>query len=64
LDRSIVMTGGGSLLTGLDQLLMKETGMPVHISEDALSCVCMGTGRALDSIDLLKRVLMTTKKFG
>jgi len=64
MDRGIVMTGGGSLLTGLDQLLMKETGMPVHISEDALSCVCIGTGRALDSIDLLKRVLMTTKKFG
>jgi len=64
MDRGIVMTGGGSLLTGLDQLLMKETGMPVHISEDALSCVCMGTGRALDSIELLKRVLMTTKKFG
>ena len=64
MDRGIVMTGGGSLLTGLGQLLMKETGMPVHISEDALSCVCMGTGRALDSIDLLKRVLMTTKKFG
>jgi rod shape-determining protein MreB len=64
MDRGIVMTGGGSLLTGLDTLLMKETGMPVHISEDALSCVCIGTGRALDSIDLLKRVLMTTKKFG
>jgi len=64
MDRGIVMTGGGSLLTGLDQLLMEETGMPVHISEDALSCVCMGTGRALDSIELLKRVLMTTKKFG
>ena len=64
MDMGIVMTGGGSLLTGLDQLLMKETGMPVHISEDALSCVCMGTGRALDSIELLKRVLMTTKKFG
>ena len=64
MDRGIVMTGGGSLLTGLDQLLMHETGMPVHISEDALSCVCMGTGRALDSIELLKRVLMTTKKFG
>jgi len=64
MDRGIVMTGGGSLLTGLDQLLMRETGMPVHISEDALSCVCMGTGRALESIELLKRVLMTTKKFG
>ena len=64
MDRGIVMTGGGSMLAGLDLLIMRETGMPVHISEDALSCVCMGTGRALDSIELLKRVLMTSKKFG
>lgn len=64
MDRGIVMTGGGSLLKGLDLLLNKETGMPVHISEDALSCVAAGTGGALDSIDLLKRVLMTPKKLG
>ncbi len=62
MDRGIVMTGGGSLLRGLDRLLNKETGMPVHIAEDALSCVAAGTGGALESIDLLKRVLMTTKK--
>lgn len=64
MDRGIVMTGGGSLLRGLDTLLNKETGMPVHISEDALSCVAQGTGRALDSIELLKRVLMSPKKLG
>lgn len=62
MDRGIVMTGGGSLLRGLDILLNKETGMPVHIAEDALSCVAAGTGGALESIDLLKRVLMTPKK--
>ena len=62
MDKGIVMTGGGSLLRGLDLLLNKETGMPVHIAEDALSCVAAGTGGALESIDLLKRVLMTTKK--
>lgn len=64
MDRGIVMTGGGSLLKGLDILLSKETGMPVHIAEDALSCVGLGTGKALESIDLLKRVLMTPKKLG
>jgi rod shape-determining protein MreB len=64
MDRGIVMTGGGSLLRGLDSLLNKETGMPVHIAEDALSCVANGTGKALESIDLLKRVLMTPKRLG
>lgn len=64
MDRGIVMTGGGSLLRGLDQLLFRETGMPVHIAEDALSCVAIGTGRALESLDLLKRVLMSPKKLG
>lgn len=64
MDRGIVMTGGGSLLRGMDRLLSKETGMPVHIAEDALDCVGMGTGKALESIDLLKRVLMSPKKLG
>lgn len=64
MDRGIVMTGGGSLLRGMDKLLSKETGMPVHIADDALDCVGMGTGMALESIDLLKRVLMSPKKLG
>ena len=64
MDRGIVMTGGGSLLRGLDSLLNKETGMPVHIAEDPLSCVAIGTGRALETLDLLKRVLMSPKKLG
>ncbi|MBP2639727.1 MAG: mreB [Firmicutes bacterium] len=64
MDRGIVMTGGGSLLRGLDLLLSKETGMPVHIAEDALSCVAIGTGKALESIEILKRVIMSPKKLG
>lgn len=64
MDRGIVMTGGGSLLRGLDRLLNKETGMPVHIAEDPLICVAIGTGKALESIDLLKRVLLSPKKLG
>jgi len=64
MDRGIVMTGGGSLLRGLDLLLSRETGMPVHIAEDALSCVAKGTGEALESIEILKRVIMSPKKLG
>jgi rod shape-determining protein MreB len=56
------MTGGGSLLHGLDILLSQETGMPVHVSDDALQCVANGTGKALDSIELLKRVLMSSSR--
>lgn len=62
MDHGIMMTGGGSLLTNLDKLLSHETGMPVLVSEDALSCVGEGTGRSLENIELLKRVVMTPKK--
>ena len=62
MDHGIMMTGGGSLLNSLDKLLSHETGMPVLVSEDALSCVGEGTGRPLENIELLKRVVMTTKK--
>ena len=62
MDHGIMMTGGGALLTNLDKLLSHETGMPVLVSEDALSCVGEGTGRSLENIELLKRVVMTTKK--
>ncbi len=62
MDHGIVMTGGGALLKNLDKLLSHETGMPVLVSEDALSCVGEGTGRSLENIELLKRVVMTSKK--
>lgn len=64
MDRGIVMTGGSSLLRGLDKLLNLETGMPVYVAEDALSCVAIGTGIAVESIEVLKRVLMSPKKLG
>ena len=62
MDHGIMMTGGGALLKNMDKLLSKETGMPVLVSEDALSCVGEGTGKSLENIELLKRVVMTTKK--
>ena len=50
-ETGIVLTGGGALLRGLDKLLMKETGLPVIIAEDPLTCVARGGGRALEMMD-------------
>ena len=62
MDRGIVMAGGGSLLTGLDVLLAHETGMPVHLADDPLTAVVMGTGVTLEHFDLLKRIMLGPKK--
>lgn len=53
-DRGIVMTGGGSLLNGLDKLISKRTGIPVYVAQDAISCVAVGTGKSLEHIDMLE----------
>ncbi len=55
-DKGIVLTGGGALLKNLDILLREETGLPVLIADDPLTCVVMGCGQALDQIDLLREV--------
>ncbi|PKM47142.1 MAG: rod shape-determining protein [Firmicutes bacterium HGW-Firmicutes-8] len=62
MDKGIVMAGGGSLLRGLDRLVSEETGIPVHIAEEPLFCVAFGTGKVLENLDVLKRVLITSKK--
>ncbi|KMY54902.1 MULTISPECIES: rod shape-determining protein [Bacillaceae] len=54
MDRGIVLTGGGALLRNLDKVISKETNMPVIIAENPLDCVAIGTGMALDHIDLFK----------
>ncbi|MBP2649964.1 MAG: mbl [Firmicutes bacterium] len=61
-DRGIVMTGGGALIHGLDKLISKETGIPTYLAEDPLSCVALGTGKALDSLETLQDSLAITKK--
>ncbi|WP_417007833.1 rod shape-determining protein [Anaerotruncus massiliensis (ex Togo et al. 2019)] len=62
IDHGITLTGGGALLRGLDQLIEKEAGMPVHIAESPLDCVAMGTGRVLDDIDRLRDLLADDAK--
>jgi len=56
MDKGIVLSGGGALLRGLDELLRHETGLPVVQAEDPLACVVLGTGRVLEDIDLLRKV--------
>jgi len=58
-DRGIVLTGGGALLKNLDKLLMEESGLPITVTEDPLSTVALGSGEAIDSIDILKQVMIT-----
>jgi rod shape-determining protein MreB len=57
-DRGIVLTGGGALLKNLDKLLREETSLPITVTEDPLITVALGAGRALDSLEILKRVLI------
>jgi rod shape-determining protein MreB len=55
-DKGIVLTGGGALIPGLDQLLRNETRLPVTIAEEPLSCVALGTGKLLDELTMLRKV--------
>ena len=52
---SAANSGGGAFLKGLDELIYKETGMPVHIAESPLDCVALGTGKALDKMCIRDR---------
>ncbi len=57
-DRGIYLTGGGALLKGLDELLKQETGLPIKIADDPLATVVLGSGRALDNLNILKEVMI------
>jgi rod shape-determining protein MreB len=56
--RGITLAGGGSLLPGLPQLLAERTKMSVHLAEDPLGCVVRGTGKVLNDLDVLRKVLV------
>ncbi|MFH1429644.1 MAG: rod shape-determining protein [Candidatus Margulisiibacteriota bacterium] len=62
MDKGMVMTGGGSLLYGLDKYISQETEMAVFVSDDPLSSVAYGTGHALEEINKFNRILITSKE--
>lgn len=62
IDRGIVMTGGTSLLKGLDKMISKGIGVPAYLSEDPMYCVALGAGRVLEELDTLRRVLLSVKR--
>ena len=62
MDKGITLTGGGALLRGLDKLITRETGIPTNITETPLDSVVVGAGRVLENIEILKKVLIISKK--
>ena len=58
-DMGLVLTGGGALLKNIDKLISKETGLPVQVAEDPLSCVAFGCGKALDEEQTFSALLLS-----
>ncbi|MBV1756754.1 MAG: rod shape-determining protein MreB [Dethiosulfatibacter sp.] len=61
-EKGIILTGGGGLLHGLDKLIAKRTGVSVRVADDAISCVALGTGKALDNMDVYSSSLLTDER--
>lgn len=61
-DRGIVMTGGGSLLRGLDMLFKEETNLPINVVEDPLTCVVLGSGKILGNLHSYERIIMKSSR--
>ena len=61
MEKGLIMAGGGSLLRGLEKLISEETGLPVHVAEDPLTAVAMGTGKVLSEIRYLKKLIVSPK---
>ncbi len=62
MEKGIVLAGGGALIKNLDKLLSIETGMPVYVAEEPLDCVVRGTGKTLEDLEILKTVLVNSRK--
>lgn len=62
-NRGIVMTGGGCLIYGLDKLIQEKTNINVTIADDAVSCVALGTGKALENIEVIERSSLGDRKY-
>jgi rod shape-determining protein MreB len=62
MHRGITLTGGGALLRGIDKRLRHETGMPVHIADNPLSSVAIGSGKCLEEFEVLQRVLVSPSR--
>jgi rod shape-determining protein MreB len=61
-DRGIILTGGGAMLRGLDELISEQTNVPCQVADNPLDCVAIGAGAALDSLDVIKRSLPTEEE--
>ena len=62
MDKGMIISGGGALLKGIDELISKATGVPCFIAEDPLLCVAKGTGAVLDNLDAYKKSIMAKKR--
>ena len=62
MDRGVAVTGGGALLRGLDERLLHETGMPIHLAENALDSVVVGSGTCVENYERLNQVLVPERR--